>query len=428
MKSFEARSKRAKAVADARAILDRATDNGEYRALSAEDKAIVDAKMEEANTLDELIEKLESIEKVEANSKRDDDEAQKTDTPVEMDTYKRRAMPIQLEKRDKASKLASPEYRKLFHEWMRTGQFNGGAEYRDVTISPNSAGGYLVTPTKISDDVVMAMNNFTFIRDLARIDYVTDAQALGVRQMTTQPSDAAWTTEIGNVSADNTMAFGRRDLTPQLLTKLINVSIKTLQLSTDVESLINDRLAYKFAVSQENAFLNGSGSGQPLGVFTADANGINTDRDFVVSTSGDKTDFNGDLLVQSTYQVKQQYLQGNKVAWIFHRNCIANLRTLKDSYGRYLWVDGGGLASAPSTLLGVPVKISEYAPSVLGAGDYVGILGNWDYYRIAQVRDLQIQRLVELYAGTNEVGFLGRMFVDASCVLSESFVRLQFHA
>ena len=38
---------------------------------------------------------------------------------------------------------------------------------------------------------------------------------------------------------------------------------------------------------------------------------------------------------------------------------------------------------------------------------------------------MMIQRLVELYAGTNEVGFIGRRWVDGSPVLEEAFSRLK---
>ena len=38
---------------------------------------------------------------------------------------------------------------------------------------------------------------------------------------------------------------------------------------------------------------------------------------------------------------------------------------------------------------------------------------------------MQIQRLVELYAATNQVGFIGRMELDGMPVLEEAFVRVK---
>ena len=297
-----------------------------------------------------------------------------------------------------------------------------------MTISPNSSGGYLTTPTQISKNIIQIINNLVFIRQMAKIETVKTAQSLGVRQVTTQPSDAAWTTEIGVTNPDTAMGFGQRALTPNLLAKLINVSIRTLQIASDVTSLVDERLAYKFAVAEENAFLNGSGTNQPLGVYTPSASGIPTSTDSVVSTSGAPTVISPDLLIGAKYNLKQPYLEGPSVAWVFSRPVASAIRLLKDSYNRYLWVDGGGLASAPSTLLDVPVKISEYSPSVLTNSAYVGILGNFSYYEICDVEEMEIQRLVELFAGNHEVGFLGRRWLDGAPVLGEAFTRLILHS
>ena len=39
-----------------------------------------------------------------------------------------------------------------------------------------------------------------------------------------------------------------------------------------------------------------------------------------------------------------------------------------------------------------------------------------------------MQRLNELYAGTNEVGFIGREYCDGMPVMGEAFVKLQFES
>ena len=51
--------------------------------------------------------------------------------------------------------------------------------------------------------------------------------------------------------------------------------------------------------------------------------------------------------------------------------------------------------------------------------------GDFRYYWIADALDMQIQRLVELYARTNQTGFIGRLETDGMPVLEEAFVRLQ---
>ena len=61
------------------------------------------------------------------------------------------------------------------------------------------------------------------------------------------------------------------------------------------------------------------------------------------------------------------------------------------------------------TLLGFSVITSEFAPSTFTTGQYIGILGDFSHYWIANAMNMQIQRLNELYAETNQVGFIGRL-------------------
>ena len=69
--------------------------------------------------------------------------------------------------------------------------------------------------------------------------------------------------------------------------------------------------------------------------------------------------------------------------------------------------------------------MSEYAPSTFTTGLYVAVLGNFEYYWIVELMDMAIQRLVELYAATGEVGFIARRWVDGSPLLDEAFARVK---
>lgn len=76
-------------------------------------------------------------------------------------------------------------------------------------------------------------------------------------------------------------------------------------------------------------------------------------------------------------------------------------------------------------LLGLPVLMSEYVPSTYTTGLYVGMLADFSQYWIADNLNMTVQRLVELYAESNQIGFIGRMEVDGMPVLAEAFVRLK---
>ena len=94
--------------------------------------------------------------------------------------------------------------------------------------------------------------------------------------------------------------------------------------------------------------------------------------------------------------------------------------------GNYLWK--AGLDKNPATLLGFPCYISEYAPNTFTASQYVAILGDFRFYWICDALNMQIQRLTELYAVSNQTGFIVRSETDGAPVLPEAFVRIQLAA
>lgn len=216
------------------------------------------------------------------------------------------------------------------------------------------------------------------------------------------------------------MAFGARALEPNQLTKLLKMSLKLLNVSAlPIESIVRDRLGYKIAVPQENTYLNGTGAGQPLGVFTASAQGISTGRD--VSTGNATTAFTFDGLKEAKYSLKAQYWP--RLNWIMHRDAVKMAAKLKDGEGQYQW-SASTVTGDPDRLLGFPVRMSEYSPNTFTTGLYVGILGDFSNYWIADLQTIGFQRLDELYAETGQVGFIVRAWSDGMPVLEEAFARV----
>jgi HK97 family phage major capsid protein len=104
---------------------------------------------------------------------------------------------------------------------------------------------------------------------------------------------------------------------------------------------------------------------------------------------------------------------------------VQQLAKLKDGEGRYLWQESTAVGQ-PDRLQGFPVDISEYAPNTFTTGLYVGLLGDWKTgYMIVDALTLRFQRLVELYALTNQIGIIGRLESDGMPVLEEAFVRVK---
>jgi HK97 family phage major capsid protein len=427
--SVELREERAALVKQARELTDKAKT--EERDLADEENAQYDRIMDDVDKLKAKIDRMERLETAESGL---DAPTPRTSEPLDVETRDRRGTEL-------ATKETSHKKLLAFRHWLRTGEVRAelrgeqsraqSPEYRDTVITTDSKGGFLITPVQISADIVRLIQDQVYIRQLCAaagaITTVTDAKKLGIRKRITDMSDANWTTEVQAVTEDTSMTFDRRDLEPQLCSKLALVSIRTLLLSTDAENEINQELAYKFGVTEEKAFISGSGTGQPLGVYTASANGISTARDVAAASA---TAVTGDDLINVKYSLKQGYQQDKATAWVVSREFVKRARKLKVATTtggndlEYIW-QPGLTEGAPDRILDIPYYMSEYAPNTFTTGLYVAVLGCFRFYRIAQVAEMMMQRLVELYAATNQIGVIGRRWVDGAPVLEEAFARLK---
>lgn len=294
-------------------------------------------------------------------------------------------------------------------------------EKRSLQADSDTEGGYLLAPQTVAAMLLANVKNQTFVRNYAHIETITNSESMGVVSLDTDFGAADWTQELTTTTVDEALRLGKREMKPIPLTKETKLS-RTLVRRTagGAESLVMDRLGYQFGVTMENAYLNGSGAGQPLGAFTASALGISTARD--VSTGNSTTAIAADGLIEAKHTLKGQYWQ--RARWTFHRDAIKNIRKLKDGNGQYLWSPGlaGGL---PNTILDSPYDMSEYAPNTFTTGLYVGLLGDWEFYWVLDALQLEIQVLNELYARTNQFGYIGRLESDGMPVLEEAFVRVK---
>ena len=434
-----------KMVHDARQLDDRA--KAEKRSLDPTEKSQFDAIMTAVEDHESRIATLEA-----AVSQSDEESAAiETDTePTEEETrsrglsriealerrllsisVERRSRPIDPQRRGRDSRTplrpnARPEYRSLFGHYCQYGP-NALAlhpEYRAMSADVLTEGGYLLAPQQMVQELIKFVDDMVVVRGLARKFTVTTSQSLGAPSLDTDMGSPTWTSEIVTGSEDSSMAFGGRELSPHPLARRIKVSRKLLRSSVlSAEEIIREALGRQFGYAQENAYMIGSGANQPLGLFTPSAFGINTDRD--VSTNNTATQVSPDNLIHVKYTLKGQYHA--RANWLFHRTVVREIRKLKDGNGQYLWQAGIG-ADRPNTILDLPYQMSEYVPSTLTASQYVGILGDFNFYWIVDSLDLEIQRLMELYAEANQIGFIGRYEGDGMPVLGEAFVRVQMGA
>lgn len=398
--ALELRRDRAALVAMGREILDAAPTAN----LSGEDET----RYQRIET--DLADLEKQIERVEAQETRE----KSLGDPV-ASAFKSKPGDPEIDNAKDARAARAAEVRKFF----RSGP-TGEMEFRALQSNTDTAGGYTFAAEQFVADLIQALDNETFMLGQATVIDVTSSDTIGFPSLDADPAAPDWTTEVATVNADSTMAFGKRQMTPNPLAKLIKVSNNLLRISAlNPEDLVKQRFAYKFATTLESAFMTGTGSGQPLGMFVASSLGISTGQD--VST-GSATNFTSDGMIDAFYKLAPQY--SVKASWILHRDGVKLARKLKDSTNQYLWQPGLA-GSQPDTLLGRPIFQSEYAPNTFTTGLYVGIFGVLSYYWVARSLNYTIQRLNELYAANNQVGFIARSEFDGAPVLESAFARLK---
>lgn len=436
MTSTEMRARRAQLLGQGRLILDAAA--AEKREVTADENAAYEKIWAEACRLKDEADRLDQ-----ANQRRkqlDDaiaDLGRSTGRPAGYDppgaTYQagdnspkpysfdvkragdRRPRTLTLQPGTAAWHRHQPAYRQAMAEYLGTGRISAALQTDIAT-----QGGYMVMAEQFVTELLMNVDDMRWIRKLART-FTTTAQTLGVVKRTAKMASFSWGAELSTPTADTTLAYGKRALTPHYMTGEILVSRDLLRSSLlPVEEYIRYEIARDSGELEENAFQTGTGANQPLGLFTATNDGIGTAQD--VNTGNTATTIGADNLRAMKYSLKVQYRQHPSLRWLWSRSAISQISRLKDGEGQYLWRDGISDGD-PDRILGIEVVESEFTPNTFTTGKYVGLLGAFFFYWIADSLEMDLLTLIEKYAESNQVAYVARRKVDGMPQIAEAFVR-----
>jgi len=398
------REARGKLIADMRGILSKAEQ--EERSVTAdEDKEYqrmetdYDKLEKDGERLERAIEREAAANESNGNEHREEPNSENHNTP-EADEEKRSG---------------------IFDQFLRNGAASLSMEQREMIAGSDVDGGYLVVPQKMVSGLLKEIDLQVHIRGMATKHSLKKAASLGVVTLDNDIDDWDWTTELATGEEDDGLQFGKREMRPHPIAKRVKISNTLIRLSSvGVQQLVTGRMAYKLGTTMENAYMLGDGSQKPLGLFVNSDNGIPAARD--VATNMTTTAITGDGLIDVQGSIRDGY-QG-KCKWLFHRDAITQIRKLKSSDNQYLWQPG--LAEGTKNkILGKTYTVSEFCPNTFTTGQYVGMYGDFSYYWILDSLMMQMQVLKELYAETNQIGYIGRYEGDGQPVLAEAFSRIK---
>lgn len=268
-------------------------------------------------------------------------------------------------------------------------------------------GGYLV-PEEYDKRIIDTLEEENIMRKLGT--KITTSGQHKINIAAAKPA-AAWIEEGG------TLTFGDAKFAQTLLdAHKLHVAIKiTEELLYDnafnLEGYIIDQFGRAMANAEEDAFLNGDGTGKPLGLFAESGGGTVAQ----TLTAAIKSDDVLDLI----YALKRPYRKNAK--FIMNDRTLLSLRKLKDNNGNYMW-QPSYQAGEPDKLLGYSIFTSAYAPAAAIA------FGDMSYYNIGDRGTRSIAELRELFAGNGMIAYVAKERVDGKLVLGEAVQIMQLNA
>ncbi len=217
-------------------------------------------------------------------------------------------------------------------------------------------GGYLF-PNDFRAEIIKILMDTPRMRGLVRvIPMRKDVLDIPVESAKATVFWGAENAAITTTTAD----FGNAQLTAYRMNSIMYMSRELVDDASEVGvvDLIVQQFADAVGQEEDKVIIQGSGSGQPTGLTGASG-------EHETTCSGN-LDF--DDVINCFYALPQQYR--GQASFLVATANVRELRQLKDSQGRYLWVDSVAAGVAP-TILGRPVYENTWVPeATIFFGDY----------------------------------------------------------
>jgi HK97 family phage major capsid protein len=387
MKSRELRTRRAKLIEDARALI-----GDKY--CSAEETMKFDKMMAEADRLKEQIDRMEQVEAEEFRmleamrpinrSKAGIANPRGVFDPIAaFDIYLRGGL-----------EALSPEARAVL-DYQKFNAAMGTTTGRD--------GGFTV-PDGFYHQLVSAEKAYGGMLETAHIIDTDSGNPLAI------PTDDD-TGNVGAILHENTQAaelpivFGTVALGAFTYTSgLVRLSQELMQdTAFDLSGFLTRVFGERLARVVNTHCTTGDRVSKPSGVVTEAALGV---------TAASATEFTADELIDLEHSVDRAY-RGN-ARWMMSYDALRVVKKLKDGAGRYLWL-ASPAEGEPDTILGHGYVINQDVPAIAPSAKSI-LFGDFSKYYIRRVAGARVLRLVERYADYNQIAFVAHQRWDGALI------------
>lgn len=299
--------------------------------------------------------------------------------------------------------------RKAFVSFLQSGQIDQIA----LTVA-NDAPAYVLAPEETSGEFIRNLVEFSPIRSIA--DVRTTASHTILLPKRTGITNAVWVGETTPRTASEP-TFDQSEITVKELATHVDLSLRMLEDSGNVEGEVRLALAEDFGAKEAVAFVNGATAAEPQGFMAAAG--------IAETLNGHATNLSADALIKLMYAMPATYR--NRGAWVMNGTTLAVIRTLKDGNDNYLW-QPSFQAGQPETILGRPVVEALDMPNIASGatpvifGDFKAGYRIYDRVSLDILPDLLTQRTSGL------ARFHARRRVGAGVVRTDVFRKLKMAA
>jgi HK97 family phage major capsid protein len=265
-----------------------------------------------------------------------------------------------------------------------------------------SEGGFLI-PEQFRSEILMASLETSIVRPRAFVLPMSNLTlSVPMIDETSHASSVfggivgAWTEEGASLSETNP-TFGRVKLESKKLTAYTEAPNELVNDAPGFNAFMNRVLPEAISFYEDDAFINGSGVGEPRGFLGAGS---------VVEVAKESGQAAATIVWENIAGMYQRMLPGslNRAVWIANIDTFKELATMALSVGTGggpVWIGfgDGAVGSPPMTILGRPLIFTEKMPTLGDAGDIAFV--DLAYYLIGD-RQTAVVQMSEHYRFQND--------------------------
>jgi len=395
---------------ECKAIADRAST--ENRALSPEEQGQWDGWNSELDALDKRIKAALDIEQ------------RSKDTDAQFDKLYGQASPEQRANGNQRTAQGLVELRSFLKGEPGAARFfdvrpdQPRIEFRTLSSLTTGAGGNLV-PTSFYDRLMAHLIEVSGIMQAGATVLNTDSGEPLQIPKTTGHGTALLTAQAGTISASDP-AFGLVTLSSYKYGELIQVARELIDDSgVDLMGYLAMQAGRALGNAIGNDLIVGDGSSKPRGLLAASGGttlGVTgpTGQGGGLGPTSASANQGGDLLVDLFYSVIAPYRASRSCAWLVKDSTMAVIRKIKDTTGQYMF-QPAMVAGTPDTLMGKPIFIDPYVPSIATGAKSI-VFGDLSQYFIRMAGGVRFERSDDFAFGTDLVSFRALIRGDGALV------------